>query len=101
MITQSTYFVYILIALQLLDAITTFIGLHSPGAYEENSFLNYFFKIFGVPTTLAIFKGAAIWYIWSVRSDIGLIGFLFVGVLYVDVIYKNYLVIKNNQAPAQ
>ena len=90
----TPYVIYALIALQILDIITTVIALRNPNAYESNWLIAPIMKTIGVLPTLLITKGAAIALLWY-SQDANPILLAAVAVYYAYTVYRNYVIIKN------
>ena len=85
----TPYVIYALIALQILDIITTVIALRNSANYEENPLLAPIMKVIGTLPTLIVFKAAGIAVMWYSRdaNPILLIG---LAIYYAKTVYKNY-----------
>lgn len=92
------HLVYLLIALQVLDALTTIYGLERPGATEANGLAAKVFKAVGlVPGALLIKAGVVglIWYFHTQVDDRILIGLCAVSAL---LVLNNLNVIRKQRA---
>ncbi len=87
---------YLLIALQVLDLLTTVIALRNPKLHEANGVLKALMDKFGVLPTLIVIKGAFVgllilyWHQVPVEVLYGLTG------LYVWVVFNNIKLIRSH-----
>jgi len=90
------YPLYILIALQALDMISTVIALRNPNLVESNVMMNPLFKIFGVlPVMLVLKAGFAAFLFWQQAGIIQVVLYtLCVG--YAYVVYNNFKLIRES-----
>ena len=83
--------IYILIALQVLDAITTVVALRNPKLTESNPILKPLFDKFGALQTLVVAKlgfiGLLYWFAQQVHQD----------VLYILIVAYVYIVANNTR----
>lgn len=81
--------IYLLIILQLVDAISTIILLQRPGFAEGNKLLAKLFDKFGIVFTLLVIKGGFIAWVLYFQDQlpVEIIGLLCAG--YVWVVYNN------------
>ena len=90
--------IYLLLALQWADIVTTVLALRVPGTREVNPVLNPLFEKFGVlPVMLTVKALYAVLIIgavpyMSVYSDTMILA---VSALYMYVVYNNYQIYKN------
>lgn len=90
--------IYLLLALQLADIVTTVLALRVPGTREVNPILNLLFEKFGVLpvmlTVKALYAGLILFAVpyMSVYSTIIIIALC---ALYTYVVYNNYRIYKN------
>lgn len=87
--------IYILIALQVLDAVSTVIALDG-GGHEVNPILKKIMDKIGVIPALVLVKGAAIAFFWYYQELLPdpLVLLLCLG--YVWILYNNIQVIREN-----
>ena len=80
---------YVLIALQIVDLVSTVLALKKPGLVEGNKYLKAVMDKIGVLPTLLIAKGIAIAWLTYFRAEIpdGIFAVLIVG--YVWVCWNN------------
>lgn len=64
------HIVYLLIALQVLDAMTTIYGLERPGAAEANGLAAKVFKVIGVVPGALLIKAAVVALIWNFHTQV-------------------------------
>ena len=81
--------IYILLALQALDVISTVLALRQPNVSEANPFLAPLFKQFGVLPTLIVLKGALAAYVWYAQASIP------VELIYIACAGYAYVVVNN------
>jgi len=81
--------IYLLIILQLVDAVSTIILLQRPGFAEGNKLLKKLFDKFGIVFTLLVIKGGFIAWVLYFQDQlpVEIIGILCAG--YVWVVYNN------------
>ena len=84
-----SYAIYILIALQALDLISTVIALRNPNLVESNVILNPLFKIFGALGTLVVIKVSFAMFLWYYQADINQVVLVLMCVGYAYVVYNN------------
>lgn len=64
------HIVYLLIALQVLDALTTIYALERPGAAEQNGLAAKVFKTIGLVPGALLIKVAVVALIWHFHTDV-------------------------------
>lgn len=76
---------YVLVALQIIDLVTTVIAVQRPGLVEGNRFVKFFMDKIGVLPTALIVKGAFIGWIAYFQAEIpdGIFAVLILGYLWV------------------
>ena len=84
---------YTLLALQILDLVSTVIALRNPKLAEANGPLAGLMKSIGTLPALMCVKTLAMVLIWHHRADIG-VGLIALCVLYAVVIVNNIRLIK-------
>lgn len=82
--------IYLVVALQVADLVTTVIALRNPRLGESNSVLRWLFERLGVIPTLVIVKGAVIALLVFGGREMGLPILAVLTVLYVWVVVNNY-----------
>lgn len=87
---------YVLLALQALDLITTYIALKNPNLVESNPLLNPLFKIFGVlPVMLALKASFAAFLFWQ-QAGIPVQFLWLLSAGYAYVVVNNIKLIRSN-----
>ena len=81
--------IYALLALQVLDLISTVLALRQPGVVESNPILAPLFKQFGVLPTLIVLKGALAAYVWYAQASIP------VELIYIACVGYAWVVVNN------
>ena len=87
---------YILLALQALDLITTYIALRKPNLVESNPLLNPLFKAFGVLPVMLVGKAALAGYLFYVQAGIPAQLLWIMSAGYAYVVYNNFKLIRSN-----
>ena len=90
------YPLYILIALQLLDLISTVLSLRNPNNFEQNIILNPLFKLFGPLPVLIVFKAAMIGFLLYEEALIPQEILWLISAGYAYVVAKNFSIMKSS-----
>lgn len=88
---------YLLIALQVADIITTIIALRGP-AHEANPIVAWFIAKIGLVPGLIVTKGLAIAFFWYFQAQIPEVVFMLLCAFYVYIIYHNVQTIQKGRA---
>ena len=86
----------LLLALQVLDLITTVIALKNPNLVEQNILLNPLFKLFGVLPTMLVGKVLLAAYLFYVQAGIPVQLLWIMSAGYAYVVYNNFKLIRSN-----
>jgi hypothetical protein len=87
---------YLLIALQVLDLLTTVIALRNPKLTEGNGILKPLFDKLGVLPTLLIMKGGFIGWLLYVRAEVPDWTLLLLCAVYLWIILNNIKLIRSH-----
>ena len=87
---------YLLFALQALDALSTIIALRKPNLVESNPLLAPLFKLFGVLPTMLVGKVLLAAYLFYVQAGIPVQLLWIMSAGYAYVVYNNFKLIRSN-----
>ena len=90
------YPLYILLALQLADLVSTVIALRKPNLVESNPLLAPLFKLFGVLPVMLVAKAVLAGYLFYVQAWVPVQVLLLLSAGYAYVVYNNFKLIRSN-----
>ena len=90
------YPLYLLFALQFLDALSTIIALRKPSLTESNPLLAPLFKLFGVLPVMLVAKAVLAAYLFYVQAGIPVQLLWLMSAGYAYVVYNNFKLIRSN-----
>lgn len=87
---------YVLLALQALDLITTYIALKNPNLVESNPLLNPLFKLFGVLPVMLVLKAVLAAFLFWQQAGIPVQFLWLLSAGYAYVVVNNIKLIRSN-----
>ena len=90
------YPLYLLFALQALDALSTIIALRKPSLIESNPLLTPLFKLIGVLPVMLVAKAVLAGYLFYVQAWVPVQVLLLLSAGYAYVVYNNFKLIRSN-----
>ena len=91
---------YLLMALQAVDAITTYLAI-GKGASEGNPIMRKLFEKIGMVPALLVIKGAMAAAAWHWRYEMGMVGLGLLCAWYIAVAVNNLLVMRRQVTSKQ